>query len=155
VRLIHFWLSTILAVILLGSAVTPLPAQQRTTINGFIWNKMKRDNKYYWLFGYLQGLQKADEIIQQGVGEQKKREFTFTEPFYVNQMHTRISDYLPPDKIEGIDQLIELLNAFYADNYNLRINVEVALRIVLARQKGQIEQADFWLNEARRALIKK
>lgn len=151
----RFGLNVFLAVILIAGAVTPLPAQQRTEINGFIWNKMKRDNKYYWLLGCLQGLQKADDIIQQGVAEQKKREFTFTEPFYVNQMHTRIIEYFPPEKIEDIDQLIELLNAFYADNYNLRIKIDTALRIVLARQKGQIEQADLWLNEARRAFIKK
>jgi len=138
-----------------GSATLPLHAQQRTEINGFIWNKMKRDNKYYWLLGYLQGLHKSDEIIRQGVAEQMKREFTFTEPFYVNQMHTRIGEYFPPQKIEDIDQMIELLNAFYADNYNQRIKIDTALRIVLARQKGQIEQADLWLNEARRAFIKK
>jgi len=47
------------------------------------------------------------------------------------------------------------LNAFYEDKFNQKITIETALRIVLARQKGQIEQADFWLNEARRALIQK
>ncbi|MFA6743317.1 MAG: hypothetical protein WCS36_03825 [Candidatus Neomarinimicrobiota bacterium] len=116
---------------------------------------MRHDNKYYWLLGNLQGLEKSDEIIQLGLMDQEKREFNFTVPFYINQMRTRISVYFPPQKIEDIDQLIELLNAFYEDKYNQKIKIETALRIVLARQKGQIEQSDFWLNEARRALIQK
>jgi len=155
VRLMHVVVSQIVIALLIGGAAVPLPAQQRTDINGFIWRKMKRDNKFYCLLGYLQGLEKADEIIRQGVADQQKREINYTEPFYVNQMRVRISDYFPPQKIEDIDQLIELLNAFYADEYNPRLKLDVALRIVLARQKGQIEQADYWLKEARRALIQK
>ncbi|MFH1212872.1 MAG: hypothetical protein V1681_02190 [Candidatus Neomarinimicrobiota bacterium] len=154
-RLVRFWMIVIFAVGMAFESVAPVAAQTQNEINGFIWKKMKRDNKYYWLLGYLQGLEKADEIIKSGVTDQKKREFNFTEPFYINQMHTRIGAYFPPERIEGVDQLIEILNAFYEDKFNQRIKIEAALRIVLARQQGQVEQADFWLNEARRAFLQK
>lgn len=154
-RIVRYWLIVLCVAGIAFDHTVPLLAQNPGEINGFIWKRMKRDNKFYWLLGYLQGLEKSDEIIQLGLADQQKREFNFTIPFYVNQMRTRIGLYFPPKRIEGIDQMIELLNAFYEDKFNQRIKIEAALRIVLARQKGQIEQADFWLNEARRALILK
>ncbi len=153
-RVVRYWLTLICIGIALYTA-SPLLAQNPTDIDGTIWRRMKYDNKYYWLLGYLQGLEKSDEIIQLCLAEQEKREFAFTVPFYVDQMRTRISAYFPPHNIQDITQLIELLNTFYKDKYNQKIKIEAALRIVLARQKGQIEQSDFWLNEARRALIQK
>jgi len=147
----------LIIICILGIACTSglLLAQDSNEIDGSIWKRMRFDNKYYWLLGYLQGLEKSDEIIQLGLIDQQNREFNFTIPFYVHQMRTRISAYFPPRRIKDIDQMIELLNAFYEDKFNQKITIETALRIVLARQKGQIEQADFWLNEARRALIQK
>ena len=154
-RIVRNWLPIIALIGIAFGNAAPALAQSSREIDGSIWKRMRHDNKYYWLLGYLQGLEKSDEIIQLGLMDQEKREFNFTVPFYINQMRTRISVYFPPQKIEDIDQLIELLNAFYEDKYNQKIKIETALRIVLARQKGQIEQSDFWLNEARRALIQK
>ena len=93
-RVVRYWLTLICIGIALHTA-SPLLAQNPTDIDGTIWRRMKYDNKYYWLLGYLQGLEKSDEIIQLCLAEQEKREFAFTVPFYVDQMRARISAYFP------------------------------------------------------------
>lgn len=140
---------------LAGLSLVVVNAQINPTLDGRIWQKMRHENKYYFLTGYFAGLNKAESIIDLGVNSQMQREFGFVEPFYVNQMRQRIKSYLPDDKMQDTEMLVESLNLFYSDRYNLKIPVEVALRIVLARARGEVEQAEFWLNEARRSTIAK
>lgn len=135
---------------------TTLPAQSSPQlIDGTVWKRMKYENKYYFLIGYFAGLQKSLEIIDIAVENQKRQEFGYTEPFYVNQMRRKISAYLPAGNLTEIEALVETLNLFYTDKYNQAIPIEVALRIVLARAQGNSEQADFWLKEARRTKLQK
>jgi hypothetical protein len=126
-----------------------LAADWTSTINGEIWNRIKKENQRYFITGFLQGLDKAENIIDITVRTQKQNEFAFTEPFYVHQMRIKISDYMLPIG-QPVDLLVDLLDAFYADPYNSKIPFEAALRITLARQKGEVEKSDFWLKEARR-----
>jgi hypothetical protein len=126
-----------------------LAADWTSTINGEIWNRIKKENQRYFITGFLQGLDKAENIIDITVRTQKQNEFAFTEPFYVHQMRIKISDYMLPSG-QPVDLLVDLLDAFYADPYNSKIPFEAALRITLARQKGEVEKSDFWLKEARR-----
>ncbi|MBU4444724.1 MAG: hypothetical protein L6422_04400 [Candidatus Marinimicrobia bacterium] len=58
-----------------------LLAKQEKVIDGNIWNRMKKENKLYYVTGYLNGLEKAEKIIDINVRTQKKNEFAFTEPF--------------------------------------------------------------------------
>lgn len=143
----------IFAFIILASATAQ--AQNVSGIDGNIWRKMKQDNKVYYLTGFLDGLKKSSQIIDLNVQSAKRQEFSFVEPFYVNQMREKISAYYPEQAAVSISTVIELLNAFYADKYNSKIRFEAAIRIVLARQKGEIGKADFWLEEARRAALGK
>lgn len=128
-----------------------LAQQQPALLDGAIWKRMKYENKYYYLAGYFAGLTKAQEIISLSVENQRQREFGFTEPFYVHQMRQKIRAYLPAGNLLEIEKIIEAINLFYADKYNLKIPVEVALRVVLARAQGNNEQADLILKEARQA----
>jgi hypothetical protein len=136
-------------IVLWGSFL--LAQQQATGLDGVVWKRMKQENKYYFLTGYFAGLNKALEIINLNVENQRQQEFGFTEPFYVNQMRQKIRAYLPAGHLLEIDKIIEALNLFYADRFNLKIPVEVALRVVLARAQGNNEQADLILQAARRA----
>ncbi|GEM_PF-476847 len=140
---------------LIVALASSLFAQSKKEITGLVWRKMRYDNKFYWLNGYIEGLEKAEEIIDLEVTRQREKEFGFTEPFYVNQLRTKIVSYLPAKRYAEIDLLIELLDNFYEDKYNQKIQIEAAIRIVLARQRGETEQADFWLNAARRAIYQK
>jgi len=135
--------------ILIISMMNVFAADWASTINGEIWNRIKKENQRYFITGFLQGLDKAENIIDITVGSQKQKEFAFTEPFYVHQMRIRISEYLPSSD-QSVDFLVDLLNAFYADPYNAKIPFEAALRITLVRQKGEVEKSDFWIKEARR-----
>lgn len=135
--------------ILIISIMNVLAADWTSTINGEIWNRIKKENQRYFITGFLQGLDKAENIIDITARTQKQNEFAFTEPFYVHQMRSKIRDYMPPSD-QSVDFLIDLLSAFYADPYNLKIPFEAALRITLVRQKGEVEKSDFWLKEARR-----
>lgn len=138
--------------IILFSTVVP---QEANVVDGNIWRKMKQDNKVYYLTGFLDGLRKSLQIIDLNVQSAKRQEISFVEPFYVNQMRDKISAYYPENASVSVSTVIELLNAFYADKYSSKIKFETAVRIVLARQKGDIEKADFWLEEARRAALGK
>lgn len=138
--------------IILASTVIP---QEANVVDGNIWRKMKQDNKVYYLTGFLDGLRKSSQIIDLNVQSAKRQEISFVEPFYVNQMRDKISAYYPENASVSVSTVIELLNAFYADKYSSKIKFETAVRIVLARQKGDIEKADFWLEEARRAALGK
>ena len=135
--------------VLIISMMNVFAADWTRTVNGEIWNRIKKENQRYFITGYLQGLDKAENIIDITVRTQKQNEFAFTEPFYVHQMRIKISEYLPSSD-QSVDFLVDLLNAFYADPYNVKIPFEAALRITLVRQKGEIEKSDFWLKEARR-----
>ncbi|PIS27880.1 MAG: hypothetical protein COT43_08265 [Candidatus Marinimicrobia bacterium CG08_land_8_20_14_0_20_45_22] len=138
--------------IILVSTVVP---QDVSFVNGNIWRKMKQDNKVYYLTGFLDGLKKSSQIIDLSVQSAQRKEFSFVEPFYVNQMRENINAYFPERASVSTSTIIELLNAFYADKYNSKIKFEAAIRIVLARQKGDIGKADFWLEEARRSIFAK
>ena len=124
-------------------------AKQAKVVDGNIWNRMKKDNKLYYVTGYFNGLEKAEKIIDINVRTQRKNEFAFTEPFYVSQMRKKIRDYIPQED-NRIYLIIELLNAFYADPHNFKISFGAALRITLARHLGDVEKSDLWLYEARR-----
>jgi len=137
---------SVIAILIIGNI---LFAKQDKVVDGNIWNRMKKDNKLYYVTGYLNGLEKAEKIIDINVGTQQKNEFAFIEPFYVSQMRKKIRDYIPQED-NRIYLIIELLNAFYADSHNLKIPFEAALRITLVRHLGDVEKSDFWLNEARR-----
>ncbi|MCK4689056.1 MAG: hypothetical protein KAT41_02050, partial [Candidatus Marinimicrobia bacterium] len=67
----------------------------------------------------------------------------------------KIRSYFPDKRNSDLDMMIKLLNAFYSDKYNLNIKFDAALRIILARQKGDIEKSDFWLREARKSVLMK
>ena len=137
---------SIIAILIIGNI---LFAKQDKVVDGNIWNRMKKDNKLYYVTGYLNGLEKAEKIIDINVGTQQKNEFAFIEPFYVSQMRKKIRDYIPQED-NRIYLIIELLNAFYADSHNLKIPFEAALRITLVRHLGDVEKSDLWLYEARR-----
>ena len=99
-------------------------------------------------------MEKSEDIINIEIDSKKMSDFTYTEPFYVNQMKSNILLYIPENYEQEIDQLVQHLDAFYADGDNLRIPVTVSIRIILARDNGDIDRADFWLKEARRSSLK-
>jgi hypothetical protein len=136
-------------IILIILIVNILAADWAVSDNGEIWNRMKKENRRYFITGFLQGLDKAENIIDITVRTQQQKEFAFTEPFYVHQMRSKIRGYLPPND-QPVDLLVDLLDAFYTDQYNSKIPFEAALRIILARQSGEVEKSDLWLKEARR-----
>lgn len=138
-----------IVIVLIISVVNAFAADRAGSINGEIWNRMKKENRRYFITGFLQGLDKAENIINITVRTQQQKEFAFTEPFYVHQMRSKIRDYMPTDN-QSVDLLVDLLSAFYADPYNVKIPFEAALRITLARQIGEVEKSDLWLKEARR-----
>jgi len=144
-----------LIIILFLLAVIIVFAEDIRDVDGYIWKRMKYDNKCYYLTGYFTGLKKTEEIISIEVESEKRRKFAFTEPFYVYQIRNKIRSYFPDERNRDLDTLINLLNAFYSDKYNLNIKFEAALRIILARQKGDIEKSDFWLKEAQRNALNK
>jgi len=125
------------------------PLQLRA-IDGRIWNRMRTDNKLYYLTGFLQGLEKVNEIMEVEIRHQARQEFAFTKPFFVDRIQTRISFYLPDGTELTLRQVVELLDLFYENEFNQRIEILNALKIVLARQKGDIQKAELWLQQARR-----
>lgn len=128
-------------------------AEKSREVNGHVWKKMKYDNKCYYLTGYFAGLRKTEEIINIEVESERRQKFAFTEPFYIYQIRNKIRSYFPDKRNSDLDMMIKLLNAFYSDKYNLNIKFDAALRIILARQKGDIEKPDFWLREARKSVL--
>ena len=143
----------IFIVILIWGIGSQLLAQNKGFIDGRIWNRMKTDNKLYFLSGLFTGMRKSEDIIGIEVEAEKRRTFAYTEPFYVNQIRKKLLSYTPKDENIDLSQITGLLDAFYSDSDNLRIRVTVALRIVFARQNGDIERSDLWLKEARRGAL--
>jgi len=136
------------------NGVTMLFAQQERIITGVIWSRMKTDNKMYYVTGFLNGLEKAENILDINVRIQGKNEFAFTEPFYIQRTRERINDYIP-DGDNRINLIIDLVDVFYTDTNNLKIPFEAAVRIALARNAGDIERSDMWLLEVRRKIANK
>lgn len=128
---------------------TSLEAQIQLPLDGKAWRQMEPTARYYFLRGLMNGLEKAENIIDINVRKQRRKEFAFSEPFYVHQMRVNIRKYYLSPEID-LPILIELLNVFYTSPYNLAIPVIAAVRIVLARQQGNISQSDLWLKEARK-----
>lgn len=126
-----------------------LIAQSERTINGQVWKRIKKENKLYFVTGYVNGLEKAENIIDINVKVQEKNEFAYTEPYYVHRMRESIREYLPMRK-NRVPYIIELIDIFYSDADNLKIPFEVALRIALAKDARKYEKSDLWLKEARR-----
>jgi len=140
--------------LILFSGINKLFAQQESTITGVIWSRMKTDNKMYYVTGFLNGLEKAENILDINVRIQEKNEFAFTEPFYIQRTRERINNYIPDDN-NRINLVIDLVDIFYSDPNNLKISFEAAVRIALARNAGDIEKSDMWLQEARRKIANK
>ncbi len=144
----------LILILFLLPAITVL-AEDVRDVDGYIWKRMKYDNKCYYVTGYFAGLKKTEEIIDIEVESEKRQKFAFTEPFSVYQIRNKIRSYFPDKSNSDLETLIKLLNAFYSDKYNLNIKFEAALRIIVTRQKGDIEKSDFWLKEAQRNALKK
>ena len=144
---------SIMIFLVVMTGVNMLFAQRERTVNGVIWTKMKKEYKMYFITGYLNGLEKAENILDINVRVQKKSEFAFTEPFYIKRTREQINDYIP-NVNNRINYLVELLDIFYTDKNNLKISYSSAIRIMLARQAGDIEKSDMWLQEARRKIAR-
>ncbi len=145
-----FALHKALLLLLITTSLIPAAPLQLREIDGRIWNRMRTDNKLYYLTGLLQGLEKVNEIMGVEIRNQAEQEFAFTKPFFVDRIQTRISFYLPDGTQLSLRQVTELLDLFYEDEYNQRIEILNALKIVLARQKGETQKAELWLKQARR-----
>jgi len=145
---------TIIIFFILLIGVTEIFAQRERTITGVIWIRMKTENKMYYVTGFLNGLEKAENILDINVRIQGKNEFAFTEPFYIQRTRERINDYIPNGD-NRINLIIDLVDVFYSDANNLKIPFEAAVRIALARNAGEIEKSDMWLLEARRKIANK
>jgi len=145
---------TIIIFFILLIGVTEIFAQRERTITGVIWIRMKTENKMYYVTGFLNGLEKAENILDINVRIQEKNEFAFTEPFYIQRTRERINDYIPNGD-NRINLIIDLVDVFYSDANNLKIPFEAAVRIALARNAGEIEKSDMWLLEARRKIANK
>ena len=139
---------------LLIMLVDAVYAQRERALDGNIWNRMKTENKMYYVTGFVNGLEKAENILDINTNIGKKHEFAFTEPYYVQRSRKNIREYIP-NKPNRINLIINLLDAFYTDANNQKIPFPVALRIVLARDAGDIKKSDFWLKEARREIVRK
>ena len=131
-----------------------LHAQRERTMTGVIWNRMKSENKMYYVTGFLNGLEKAENILDINVRIQEKNKFAFTEPFYIKRTRERINDYIP-DGENRINLIIDLIDNFYRDPNNLKIPFNATVRVTLARNAGEIEKSDLWLQEARRKIANK
>ncbi|MBN2600477.1 MAG: hypothetical protein JXR87_00635 [Candidatus Marinimicrobia bacterium] len=147
-------IKTFIIFLILFIGVTEIFAQRERVITGAIWIRMKTDNKMYYVTGFLNGLEKAENILDINVRIQEKNEFAFTEPFYIQRTRERINDYIPKGD-NRINLIIDLVDVFYSDANNLKISFEAATRIVLARNAGDIERSDMWLQEARRKIANK
>ena len=146
--------TTIIILFIHLTGATEIFAQRERTINGVIWIRMKTDNKMYYVTGFLNGLEKAENILDINVRIQEKNEFAFTEPFYIQRTRERINYYIP-DGDNRINLIIDLVDVFYSNTNNLKISFEAAVRIALARNAGDIEKSDMWLMEARRKIANK
>jgi len=144
----------IIVFFILFTGINNLIAQRERTMTGVIWSRMKKENKMYYVTGFLNGLEKAENILDINVRIQEKNKFAFTEPFYIKRTRERINDYIP-DGENRINLIIDLIDNFYCDPNNLKIPFNAAVRITLARNAGDIEKSDLWLQEARRKIANK
>lgn len=140
--------------LLILAGVNNLFAQRERVMTGVIWNRLKTENKMYYVTGFLNGLEKAKNILDINVRIQGKNEFAFTEPYYIQRTRERINAYLPNAE-NRVNLIVDLTDVFYSDPNNLKIPFTAAVRIVLARNAGDIEKSDFWLQEARRKIARK
>lgn len=131
--------------------ISNLSAQRERILDGTIWNGMRPDNKMYYVTGFLNGLEKAENILEIHIRNQQQKEFAFTEPFYLKSSRETIGEYIPRQE-NRINLIVSLLDAFYSDANNQKIPFTAALRIVLARNAGEIEKSELWLMEARREI---
>lgn len=144
----------IIFILLILAGVNNLFAQRERVMTGVIWNRLKMENKMYYVTGFLNGLEKAKNILDINVRIQEKNEFAFTEPYYIQRTRERINAYLPNAE-NRVNLIVDLTDVFYSDPNNLKIPFTAAVRIVLARNAGDIEKSDFWLQEARRKIARK
>lgn len=131
--------------------ISNLHAQRERMLDGMIWNGMKTENKMYYVTGFLNGLEKAENILEIHIRNQQQREFIFTEPFYLKRSREVIGEYIPRGE-NRINLVVGLVDAFYSDPNNQKIPFTAAVRIALARNAGDIERSELWLREARREI---
>jgi len=143
----------IIFILLILAGVNNLFAQRERVMTGVIWNRLRTENKMYYVTGFLNGLEKAENILDINVRIQEKNEFAFTEPYYIQRIRERINAYLPNAE-NRVNLIVDLTDIFYSDPNNLKIPFTAAVRIVLARNAGDIEKSDFWLQEARRKIAR-
>lgn len=132
-------------------AISNLSAQRERMLDGTIWNVMKTENKMYYVTGFLNGLEKAENILEIHIRNQQQKEYAFTEPFYLKHSRETIGEYIPRRE-NRINLIVSLVDAFYSDPNNQKIPFTAAIRIVLARNAGKIEKSELWLMEARREI---
>ena len=122
-------------------------------ITGQTWTQWDERRQVAYLAGFYAGLKADAGVFRQAERDHRRRGS--------NQRDTVISERYKSDRQEyyarkvkyNFNMLRQLLDAFFKDPDNLLISTPDAIRIVMVRQDGDRDRADFLLQRERRKVL--
>lgn len=142
-----------LTMILLVMLGLPASLLAQRDITGRTWTRWEGDRKIAYLGGFYAGLKANDAIFRQAERDHPLRKPVERTPASVDRYKSERREYYARNLKYDFNMLRKLLDVFYTDSDNILIPVPEAIRIIVLREDGNHERADFLLLRERRKAL--
>ena len=147
-------LSRATRLVLVAALLGPALLLAQRDISGKTWTQWDPDWKVVYLMGFYAGRKAEGALFRQAEKDYPRWDPTQYEPAKVRRYKTDRSEFSARDLKYDFKVMRTLLDLFYTHPDNLLIPLPEALRMVLLREQGHAERADFLLQRERRKALK-
>ena len=122
-------------------------------ITGKTWIRWGESRQVAYLAGFYAGLKTDAGVFRQAERDHRRRGSNQRDTVTSERYKSERQEYYARKVKYNFNLLRQLLDAFYKDPDNLLISTPEAIRIVMLRQEGDRERADFLLKRERRKVL--
>ena len=142
------------ALLLFVGLMAPAIVPAQRDITGRTWTQWNPDWKVVYLMGFYAAHRVEGELLRQAERDHPNQDPTQYEPTKLVRYRKDRREYSARDLKYNFTLIRDLTDVFYTDPDNLLIPVPEALRILILREAGNAERADFLLLRERRDTLK-
>ncbi len=122
-------------------------------ITGKTWTRWNESRQVAYLTGFYAGLKADAGVLRQAERDHRRRGSNQRDTVTIERYRSERQKFYARKVKYDFNLLRQLLDAFYKDPDNLLIPTPEAIRIVMLRQEGDRERADFLLQQERRNVL--